>query len=122
MVHIFSSVFSHLPSFHHHCNTLLIYIVRLLTFPELVRTNICYRDTRFRYQSISRRRRSLHVRFGPIRNISVILSDSAACLRIPQYASAAAWRLLVSALIRYSRAATATRAKKSRNPMTLILF
>jgi len=43
-------------------------------------------------------------RTDPICNISVILSDSLACLRVPQYASAPRGGLLVSALTRYSRA------------------
>lgn len=80
-----------LSSFHRHCNILLIYIVRLLTFPKLVREYLLPRYALSMHRSISRRRRLLRFH-SPIRNISVILSDSAACLRIPQYASAAAAR------------------------------
>lgn len=53
---------------------------------------------------------------GPICNISVILSDSAACLRVPQYASALRGGLLVSALTRYSRAAHSDTSEEIAKP------
>lgn len=85
--HIFSSVFSHLPSFHHHCNTLLIYIVRLLTFPELAREYLLPRyalsiSEHFSSQTLAPRSLRLHSQyFSYFIGFCRLSADSAICKR-----------------------------------------